>query len=84
VKRANPIYRKLFSQTIDIRKYQSKKIFISYAHEDRKFVDQLISFFNIVKIHNIDFDQKMRPGDDWSAEIQNAIETQGERNNVIT
>jgi hypothetical protein len=74
---ANPIYRQLFSQTIEISKYQSKKIFISYAHEDRDFVDQLIPFLNIVKIHNIDFwfDQKLRPGDDWSAEIQNAIET---------
>jgi hypothetical protein len=74
---ANPIYQKLFSQTINISKYQSKKIFISYAHEDRNFVDQLIPFLNIVKIHNIDFwfDQKLRPGDDWSAEIQNAIET---------
>ncbi|ETR68239.1 MAG: hypothetical protein OMM_04673 [Candidatus Magnetoglobus multicellularis str. Araruama] len=74
---ANPIYQKLFSQTINISKYHSKKIFISYAHEDRNFVDQLIPFLNIVKIHNIDFwfDQKLRPGDDWSAEIQNAIET---------
>jgi hypothetical protein len=77
---ANPVYRKCFSGIFDqfnIMRGQMKNIFISYAHDDKIFVDKLIPYLNIVKIHNIDFwyDQKIRTGNDWSAEIQNAIET---------
>jgi len=77
---ANPIYSECFSgdsDKMDHMSEQKKQIFISYAHEDRQFVDKLIPYLNIIKINNIDFwfDQKIRTGNDWSAEIQNAIET---------
>jgi len=77
---ANPVYSKCFSVSFNKMTHMSehkKKIFISYAHEDKKMMDQLSKYLNIVKIHNIDFwfDQKMRTGDEWPAKIQNAIET---------
>ena len=77
---ANPIYSQYFSDTTNQMNYireQKKKIFISYAHDDKSVMDQLSKYLNIVKINNIDFwfDQKIRTVDDWPAEIQNAIET---------
>ncbi|ETR66886.1 MAG: TIR protein [Candidatus Magnetoglobus multicellularis str. Araruama] len=76
----NPIYKSRFSDILHQRHIaieKNKKIFISYAHEDKDVMDTLVKYLNIVKIHNIDFwfDQKLRTGDDWPAEIQNAIET---------
>jgi len=77
---SNAIYSKRFSDNFDKLTHiseQNKKIFISYAHDDKNFFDRLISHLNIVKVHNIDFwfDQKIRTGEDWTSEIQNAIET---------
>jgi len=74
---ANPIYYKLLEQINYSRPPENKKIFISYAHEDKGVMDHLSKYLNIIKIHHIDFwfDQKMRTGDNWPAEIQNAIET---------
>ena len=77
---ANPIYEKRFSNIDNIQHTvpgMKKKIFISYCHEDKDFVDKLIPYLKITNIHNIDFwfDKKIRTGEDWPAEIQNAIET---------
>jgi hypothetical protein len=77
---SNTIYSKRFadvSAKMNQLSEQKKKIFISYAHDDKSMMDQLSNYLNIVKINHIDvwFDQKIRTGDDWSAEIQNAIAT---------
>jgi hypothetical protein len=77
---SNAIYSKRFADTSDKMNHmteQKKKIFISYAHDDKNMMDQLSKYLNILKINHIDvwFDQKVRTGDDWSAEIQNAIAT---------
>jgi hypothetical protein len=77
---SNTIYSKRFadvSAKMNQLSEQKKKIFISYAHDDKSMMDQLSKYLNIVKINHIDvwFDQKIRTGDDWSAEIQNAIAT---------
>jgi hypothetical protein len=77
---SNIIYSKRFSTDSDKMNHmtdQKKNIFISYAHDDKSMMDQLSKYLNIVKINHIDvwFDQKIRTGDDWSAEIQNAIAT---------
>jgi len=76
----NPIYRKRFSNIndtqIDLSKYK-KKIFISYSHEDRAWLDKLIFYLDPLKHNNINFwfDDKIQTGDIWSAAIQNAIQT---------
>ena len=77
---SNIIYSKRFSTDFDKMNHmtdQKKNIFISYAHDDKNMMDQLSKYLNILKINHIDvwFDQKVRTGDDWSAEIQNAIAT---------
>ena len=77
---ANPIYKKRFS-TINEKQIKfeniKKKIFISYNHEDRKWLDKLIIYLNPLKYNNIEywFDDRIQTGQDWSAAIQNAIQT---------
>ncbi|KPA14917.1 protein containing ATPase domain, prokaryote [Candidatus Magnetomorum sp. HK-1] len=77
---ANPIYKKRFSnikESMISNPDQTKTIFISYSHEDKAFVDKLIPYLNILKVHKIKywFDEKIRTGEDWPFEIQTAIET---------
>ena len=77
---ANPIYTKCFSKIDNIQleiKNFKKKIFISYCHEDRPWLDKLIVYLNSLKYSKIEywFDDKIQTGDEWSAYIQNAIQT---------
>ncbi len=78
---SNPIYQKRFSHVSSKQMKplpsQKKKIFICYSHEDKDFLDKLLVYLKILKINDIDywFDEKIRTGDDWPAEIQIAIET---------
>ena len=77
---ANPIYRKRFAnldKEISDTSDEKKKIFISYSHDDKTFIEKLKNYLSILSIHNIEFwfDKNIRVGDNWSAEIQNAIET---------
>jgi len=77
---ANPIYKKRFSNIENeriIMPGQQKKIFISYSHKDKYFLDKLIVYLDILKINNIDYwyDENIRTGDEWSAKIESAIET---------
>ncbi|KPA09710.1 ATPase AAA, partial [Candidatus Magnetomorum sp. HK-1] len=78
---ANPIYKKRFqNKTSNLKtelKNKKKKIFISYCHKDKTFLDKMIEYLDILKLNNIDywFDEKIRTGDDWPFEIQTAIET---------
>ena len=77
---ANPIYKKRFSnikESMISNPDQKKTIFISYSHEDKAFLDKLIPYLNILKVHKIKywFDEKIRTGEDWPFEIRTAIET---------
>ncbi|CAN2042604.1 Toll-Interleukin receptor domain protein [Candidatus Magnetomoraceae bacterium gMMP-15] len=81
---ANQIYKRRFSKSISKKAdlhvpelTQKKKIFISYSHEDREWLDKLVSHLSILEHEGIQYwyDEKIRTGDDWSPEIQNAIET---------
>jgi len=77
---ANPIYQNVFSslaldkQSLEI---MPKKIFISYSHEDKKWIEQLAFYLKQLQHQGISFwyDEKIRTGDIWPLEIQTAIES---------
>jgi len=78
---SNPIYRKCFSHISSesplFAPGQKKKVFISYAREDKNWVEKLVPYLISLKHKDIQFwfDKDIKPGDNWSVEIQNAIET---------
>ncbi len=78
---ANPIYQKRYSHLISKQskplKHSKKKIFICYSHEDKAWLDKLVSFLTPLKHENIDFwfDDNIQTGDNWSLSIQDAIQT---------
>ena len=76
---ANPIYYKLFANIDDYQVGSSsiKKIFISYCHEDRYWLDKLIFNLTPLEYNNIEFwfDDKIQICYEWSAAIQDAIQT---------
>ncbi|KPA17045.1 protein containing ATPase domain, prokaryote [Candidatus Magnetomorum sp. HK-1] len=78
---ANPIYKKYFSQIIEtnpmLSEKQEKKIFISYSRDDKEWVKRLLIHLKALSFKGVQiwYDDDIRSGDDWSAEIQNAIET---------
>ncbi|MBF0449337.1 MAG: toll/interleukin-1 receptor domain-containing protein [Candidatus Magnetomorum sp.] len=80
---ANPIYHKRFlsltCQKPSFEYRNAQKIFISYSHEDRLWLDKLLPFLKVLKMNGIDYwyDEHIGTGNDWSLEIQNAIETAG-------
>ena len=54
------------------------KVFISYSHADREWLDRLRRHLKpLVREGNLDCwnDTRIRPGDDWKQEIQNALDT---------
>lgn len=54
-----------------------KTVFISYAHKDRKWADELVkSLAPWIRNSRVDLwdDSRIQPGDNWRAEIQAAIE----------
>ncbi len=54
-----------------------KTVFVSYAHKDRKWADELVTFLAPwIRDKRVDLwdDSRIRPGDDWETEIRNAIE----------
>ncbi|KPA14918.1 AAA ATPase [Candidatus Magnetomorum sp. HK-1] len=76
---ANPIYSKRFLHIEDSKNStpnQKKKIFISYSHEDRKWLDRLLFHLNQAKHQNIDiwFDDSIQTGENWSVAIFDAIQ----------
>ena len=78
---ANTIYNKWFSQIIEtqplISKKQEKKIFISYSRDDKEWLKRLLIHLKPLKFKGVQlwYDEDIRIGDNWSIEIQNAIET---------
>jgi tetratricopeptide (TPR) repeat protein len=53
------------------------KIFISYSHKDKKWLDLLLTHLKpSVRAADIDCweDTRLRPGDDWLAEIRRALQ----------
>ncbi|CAN2043532.1 Toll-Interleukin receptor domain protein [Candidatus Magnetomoraceae bacterium gMMP-1] len=81
---ANPIYKRRFSKFLPKKvdlpiadSNQKKKIFISYSREDKEWLDKLLMHLSTLKYEGIQYwyDKEIRTGDDWSPEIQNAIET---------
>jgi tetratricopeptide (TPR) repeat protein len=56
----------------------SPSIFISYSHKDEEWKDRIVSHLGVLKMENIiDVwdDRRIEAGDDWHAEIDNAIIT---------
>jgi|ERR1700722_3303334 len=54
-----------------------KTVFLSYAHEDRKWADELLTFLAPwIREKRVDLwdDSRIKLGDNWQAEIQKAIE----------
>lgn len=54
-----------------------KPVFISYAHEDRKWVDELLTFLAPwIREKRVDLwdDSQIQPGENWQAAIDKAIE----------
>jgi len=54
-----------------------KAVFLSYAHEDRKWADQLVTFLAPwIRDKRVDLwdDSRIKLGDNWQAEIRKAIE----------
>ncbi len=81
---ANPIYEKRYtnikpSQFVQdpMSSTREKKVFISYSHKDRPWLDLLVSELEILKYQGVRcwFDDNIRVGERWSPEIQHAIET---------
>lgn len=61
---------------------QVSKIFISYSHKDREWLDRLHTMMKPYlreAEHEIDFwdDRRLRPGDKWLDEIKDALKTAG-------
>lgn len=55
-----------------------KKIFISYAHEDEKFKDELVNILAPLEDHGVITiwqDREIKPGKEWYQEIQLAMNT---------
>ncbi|WP_158044418.1 toll/interleukin-1 receptor domain-containing protein [Skermanella pratensis] len=53
------------------------KVFISYSHADKEWLDRLKRHLKpLVREGNLDCwdDTRIRPGDDWKQEIQNALD----------
>ncbi|KPA09955.1 protein containing ATPase domain, prokaryote [Candidatus Magnetomorum sp. HK-1] len=77
---ANPLYSKRFAsidtEGSDISE-EKKKIFISYSHEDKKWLDLIVSHLTILKHENIDiwFDDHIKTGEQWSPAIVDAIQS---------
>jgi hypothetical protein len=78
---ANPIYQKILSSLLSTKMFNSqkfkKKIFISYCHDDRQWLDRLTFYLNQIKHQNIDiwFDDSIQTGTNWSVAIADAIQT---------
>ena len=73
---ANPIYKKLFSELVTINNsIIKKKIFISYCHHDKIFLDVFVKHLNVLKYKGIDFwyDKNIQTGDKWLFQIQENI-----------
>ncbi len=52
------------------------RIFISYSHQDRKYLDELLTHLSYYeKQGNIAFwgDTKIKPGSDWHREVERFI-----------
>jgi hypothetical protein len=51
-----------------------KKVFISYSHSDRRWLERLLSTLSPLKTHfDIWSDERIQPGDQWRDEIQRAL-----------
>ena len=78
---ANPVYLKRYADISEESPLaipgQKKKIFISYAREDKEWIEKLAPYLISLRHKGIEFwfDKDIKPGDNWSVEIQNAIET---------
>jgi 8-oxo-dGTP pyrophosphatase MutT (NUDIX family) len=52
----------------------SNKAFISYSHADRRWLERLLNILSPLKAHfDIWSDERIRPGDQWREEIENAL-----------
>ncbi|KPA17200.1 Toll-Interleukin receptor domain protein [Candidatus Magnetomorum sp. HK-1] len=77
---SNPIYKKRF---LDISKQTSltidnkqKQIFICYSHEDKKWLELLVSHLKVLEYEGIQcwYDKNIQTGENWDPKIVDAIE----------
>ena len=76
----NPIYRKCFSDAINKMNHlseQKKKIFISYCHKDKDWLNIIMEHLDSLQYEDIDiwFDDKIKTGEQWNPAISDAIQT---------
>jgi hypothetical protein len=77
---SNTIYSKRFSDVSDKMNHmpeQKKKIFISYCHKDKYWLDIIMDYLKGLDHAGFEvcFDQKIKTGEEWNPVIADAIQT---------
>ena len=78
---ANQIYKKRFvyvdSDKTLVAENQQKKLFISYSRKDKIWLEKIVNQLKTLEHSGFEiwFDEKIRTGEEWGPEIENAIET---------
>jgi len=77
---ANPIYNALIVKSINEDVFadaNQKKIFISYCHKDKDWLNIIMAHLKSLEYENIDiwFDDKIQAGEQWNPVITDAIQT---------
>jgi hypothetical protein len=77
---SNTIYSKRFSDVSDKMNHmaeQKKKIFISYCHKDKVWLENIMNYLKGLEYEDIDiwFDKKIKTGEQWNPVIADAIQT---------
>jgi hypothetical protein len=77
---SNTIYSKRFSDVSDKMNHmaqQKKKIFISYCHKDKDWLNIIMEYLGSLQYENFDiwFDDRIKTGEQWNPVIADAIQT---------
>lgn len=71
----NPI---TLNRVSNINKMDKNKIFISYSHQDKKYLERLLTHIKVLKRWNNNYevwsDKNIRAGDNWKLEIEKALD----------
>lgn len=73
--------RKQNKKDLKYSKVIRNKIFISYSHDDKKWLEMIKKHLKVLKFDNLDFelweDSKIKTGDNWKEEIDKALYESG-------